>query len=129
MSTDADTFDYGDTLSRPFWEAAARKELVMQQCATCGNVQFYPRPMCLECRGTDLGWTAVSGDATVYSMTTVHVQIDPDLVPPYVVALVDLDEGPRLLTNIDGDVEIGVRVRVAWRDRDDAPPLPVFEPA
>ncbi|HEX9890292.1 MAG TPA: OB-fold domain-containing protein [Nitriliruptorales bacterium] len=121
--------EYGDPLTKPFWEAATRHELVVQRCTSCGNHQFYPRPMCLECRAQGLEWVQVGGQATVYSKTTVHLQIDPALEPPYVAALVDLDEGPRLATNIvNGDAEIGDRVRLTWRDRDDAPPLPVFEP-
>lgn len=129
MSDRTDTVAYGDPLTWPFWEAATRHELVVQHCGTCGTHQFYPRPMCLACRGTDLAWVEVSGEATVYSRTTVHFQIDPALEPPYVAALVDLDEGPRLATNIvGGNAEIGDRVRLTWRDRDDAPPLPVFEP-
>lgn len=124
----SEIIEYGDPLSRPFWEAASRHELVVQRCTDCGHHQFYPRPMCLACRGDVLEWAPVSGEATVYSRTTVHIQVDPDLTPPYVAALVDLDEGPRLATNLVGDAAIGDRVRVTWRERADAPPLPVFEP-
>jgi len=61
-------------------------------------------------------------------MTVTRVQLLPELPPPYVVALVELDEGPRLLTNIVGaPCKIGDRVRLAWRTREGAPPLPVFE--
>ena len=70
----------------------------------------------------------VGGGATVYAMTTVHLRVDPALEPPYVVAVVELDEGPRLTTNIvGGQAPIGDRVRLAWRERDGAPPLPVFD--
>ena len=63
-------------------------------------------------------------------MTTVHLRVDPALEPPYVVAVVELDEGPRLATNlVGGRAPIGDRVRLAWRDRDGAPPLPVFDAA
>jgi hypothetical protein len=66
---------------------------------------------------------------TIYSMTVTRVPIDPTFQPPYVVAVVELDEGPRLLTNIvNGECAIGGRVRVVWRDRIDGPPLPLFEP-
>jgi uncharacterized OB-fold protein len=58
----------------------------------------------------------------------VNIQIAPEFTPPYVVAVVELDEGPRLTTNIvNGDTQIGDKVKVAWRERENAPPLPVFE--
>jgi uncharacterized OB-fold protein len=114
----------------PFWAAAARRELVVQRCRTCGRHQFYARPFCLGCQGTALEWAPVSGRGTVHSLTVVHRQASPDLPVPYVNALVDLDEGPRLLTLlVGGPCRIGDRVRVAWRERAGAPPLPVFEPA
>lgn len=113
---------YGDPLSIPFWEAAARRELVVQRCAACGHHQHYPRPFCLACYADDVTWVRVTGEATVYSQTTVLMAGDP-----YTVALVDLDEGPRLTTQLVGEpVEIGARVRLQWQVRDDAPPLPVF---
>ncbi len=121
--------EYGDALTAPFWAAAARHELIIQRCRACGAHQFYPRPFCLACESSDLFWVGAAGTGTVYSMTTVHMQVSPELVPPYVVAIVQLDEGPRLMTNIvDGACRIGDRVRVAWRERPGAPPLPVFSP-
>ncbi|RIK44404.1 MAG: hypothetical protein DCC58_08325 [Chloroflexi bacterium] len=120
---------YGDALTAPFWEAAARHELLLQRCNACGHWQFYPRPFCLECYSHNVGWQPASGSGTVYSQTTVHIQVAPDLPPPYVVAVVALAEGPRLTTHIvNGTTEIGDAVRVTWRERADAPPLPVFEP-
>jgi hypothetical protein len=120
---------YGDPLTAPFWEAAARGVLVVQRCRVCGRHQFYPRPYCLACQSDEVAWVAASGRGTVYSMTTVHMEIAPEFPPPYVVAIVELDEGPRLLTNIvGGPCRIGDRVRVTWRERDGAPPLPLFRP-
>ena len=120
---------FGDPVTAPFWEAAARRELVLQRCSACGAFQFYPRPFCLACDATALEWVPAAGGGTVYAATTVHMRVDPALEPPYVVAVVELDEGPRLTTNIvGGTAPIGARVRLAWRERDDAPPLPVFTP-
>jgi uncharacterized OB-fold protein len=66
----------------------------------------------------------------VYSVTTVRIPVVEDLPPPYILALVDLDEGPRLLTNIEGgDVGIGDSVSLGWRERDGLPPVPIFRPA
>lgn len=121
---------YGDALTAPFWEAAARGELTIQRCRACGAHQFYPRPFCLACDSTELVWVTAAGTGTVYSMTTVRIQVSPEFEPPYVVAIVQLDEGPRVMTNIvGGTCRIGDRVRVAWLKRRDAPPLPIFRPA
>ena len=74
-------------------------------------------------------WVEAAGTGTIYSITTVRIPVIEELKPPYLLALVDLDEGPRLLTTREGDVAgIGDRVRLAWRDRGSLPPLPVFTP-
>ena len=120
---------YGDPVTRPFWAAAERHTLLVQRCQGCGHCQLYPRRFCLACDSEDVRWIEAAGTGTVYSATTVRVQIAPDHEPPYVVALVELDEGPRLLTNLEDDAAIGERVEVAWRPREGAPPLPVFRRA
>jgi hypothetical protein len=126
----SETAPYGDPLSRPFWAAAARRELVVQRCGDCGHHQFYPRPYCLRCQSDRIGWVKARGTGTVYAMTTVHMAPGPAFTPPYVAAVVELSEGPRLTTNlVDGDFRIGDAVEVAWRERPDAPPVPVFRPA
>jgi uncharacterized OB-fold protein len=127
--TDVTTIPYGDAFTAPFWAGARRHELLLQCCDDCGSRQHYPRPMCLACGSLRLSWTRGSGLGTVYSRTTVHIQVEPDRPPPYVVAVVQLDEGPRMLTTIvGGSTAIGDRVRLAWQDRGELPPLPVFEP-
>jgi uncharacterized OB-fold protein len=116
-----------DPTTAPFWRAAREHRLVLQRCRSCGRYQFYPRPFCLSCSDPELDWVEASGGATVYSKTTVRIPVIPDIEPPYVVAIVTLDEGPRLTTNLIGDVpEIGDRVSLTWRERADLPPLPVF---
>ena len=120
---------FGDPTTARFWEGAATGELLIQRCTACGVCQFYPRPFCLACHTGDPEWVRAAGTGTVYAMTTVHLHVDPALEPPYVVAVVQLDEGPRLVTNLVGTrAAIGDRVQVAWREREGAPPLPVFEP-
>ncbi len=91
-----------EELSRPFWEAARRHQLIMPRCNTCGSVFFYPREACPVCLGADLGWTPVSGKGRVYSYTVVHQSANAAFQPdaPYVYAVVQLDEGPRLVSNV-----------------------------
>jgi uncharacterized OB-fold protein len=119
--------EFGDPTTVPFWAAAERRELLIQRCTDCGSHQFYPRPFCLSCNGQSLEWVQAAGTGTVHARTTVHLQVLPDMEPPYVVALVELDEGPRLVTNlVEPAPAIGDRVAVSWRERPGAPPLPVF---
>ena len=121
---------YGDPVTAPFWEAAARRELVVQECSACGNRQFAPRRLCLACSSDDVGWIACSGAAIVHSLTVSHLEVVPGLAPPYAVAIVELAEGPRMLTRLVGDgaleAEIDGPVTLDGEEREDAPPLPVF---
>jgi uncharacterized OB-fold protein len=118
-----------DPTTETFWKACSEGRLLVQRCRACGHHQFYPRPYCLACQG-EVDWVEVKGSGTIYSLTTVRVPVQPELPPPYFVAIVELDEGPRLLTNIQGEsASIGQRVTLAWRRRDPLPPLPVFTPA
>jgi uncharacterized OB-fold protein len=119
-----------DPTTEPFWQACAERRLIVQRCTACGAHQFYPRPFCLACESGSLEWVEARGSGTIYSLTTVRIPVTGELPPPYLLALVDLDEGPRLLTNIEAPgAQIGDRVTLAWRARDGLPPLPVFKPA
>ena len=116
-----------DPTTEKFWQACVEGRLTVQRCNDCGTHQFYPRPFCVVCEGNQLDFVESAGAGTIYSLTTVRIPVTDELVPPYLLALVDLDEGPRLLTNIDAAAaSIGDRVIVAWRARDGLPPLPVF---
>jgi uncharacterized OB-fold protein len=121
-----------DAESAPYWDAAAEDRLAVQRCTVCGHMQLYPRPWCLRCRGA-VEWIGASGLGTVYSFTVIRQNF---LQPfrdelPYVVALVDLDEGPRLMTNVVGcepdAVTVGARVRAQFLAVADDARVPVFE--
>jgi uncharacterized OB-fold protein len=124
-----------DPQSQPFWEACRRHELIVQRCRTCDNTQFYPRVLCTRCRGTDLGWVPASGRGLVHSFTVIRrapsASFKPDL--PYVLALVELEEGVRMMTNIVGctvdEVRIEMPVEVVFDDVSEAISLPKFRPA
>lgn len=122
-----------DPHEAPFWEAVAEHRLVLQKCSDCNRFQHYPRPICLACRGNDLHYEEVSGQGTIYASTTVFRSPDPETYsPPYVVALIELDEGPRMMSNVVGgdgvSVQCGQRVTVRWREEADSKVLPVFTP-
>lgn len=119
------TDPFGDPFDTGFWAGAEAGELRLQRCAACGHHQLYGRPFCLACSSDDVAFVAASGTGTLYSATEVHVRIAESFDPPYTVGLVELDEGPRLLTWVDDGVAIGDPVRIGFRERADAPPLPV----
>lgn len=120
----------------PFWQATKDHELRYQQCEDCGAVVFYPRGHCTECRGGKLGWKTSAGQGTIYTFSVVRQSYHPFFraLVPYAVAWVDLDEGPRILTNVTGvddpttDLEIGQRVTVTWEDHEELA-IPLFVPA
>lgn len=117
-----------DPTTERFWQACMEHRLLIQHCTHCGMHQFYPRPLCLACEATALEWVEARGTGTIYSVTVVRVPVVAELKPPYLLALVDLEEGPRLLTNIDGETAgIGDRVTLSWREREGMPPLPIFK--
>ena len=125
--------------TRGYWEGAGRGELVLQRCRSCATVQHRPRGVCATCLAGDLEHFVASGRGTVYTYTVTNQNMASGFAEacPYVMAYVELDEGPRLLTNIvdcDPDaVTIGMAVvaRFAPSERDDgeAFAVPVFAPA
>ena len=122
-----------DPISEPYWTATTRGILLIQHCSACDRFEFYPRPFCRQCAG-ELTWREASGRGTVYSFTIVRQSRTPpfDQLVPYVVALVDLDEGPRMMTNVvdcaPDDVSIGQRVEVVFADDFEGIALPFFRP-
>lgn len=87
-------------LSQPFWDGCREGVLRVQQCDRCDELVFVPRPMCPSCQHTSLRWVDCAGTGAVYSFTTVHRAPDPAFEVPYVVAIVELDEGWHLLSNV-----------------------------
>lgn len=121
-----------DALNAPFWEGCAAGELRIQHCAACGGHQFYPRPFCAGCGAEEPGWVRASGRGVVATYTRVHVPLDERWAAdaPYWVALVRLEEGPTLMTNlVDTDeARVGMPVSVRFQSRADGRTVPVFAP-
>jgi uncharacterized OB-fold protein len=140
-SVDFETFAGGgrplpavDPVSKEYWDAAARGELLYQECPSCGHRQHYPRAVCTNCAATPEYRTA-AGTGTIHTFTIVRqtgAAPFKDWVP-YPVAMVELDEGPRILGNVVGvgvdDVKIGQRVQVKFGDAGEGVFLPFWEPA
>lgn len=123
-----------DHVSQVFWEAAARGELVYQECPRCGHRQFYPRAACTAC-AADPEWKQASGRGTVHTFTVIRQNWAEPFrgMLPYVVAMVELEEGPRMMTNVtdcdpDG-VHIGMAVECYAVKIEDGLALPFWRPA
>ena len=124
-----------DTASEPFWAATRDRRLVLPWCTACDRALWYPREVCPACLASAIEWRPAAGTGTVHA-ATVHHKPGPGRDPgdgPYVVALVDLPEGVRMMSNVVGcppeSVTVGMAVRVAWRPLSDGRHLPQFEPA
>jgi hypothetical protein len=118
-----------------YWEGCGRGEIVLQRCSDCGQVQHRPRGLCVACFSSALEHFAASGTATVYTFTVTHQNGMPAFrdACPYVLAYVDLEEGPRLMTHITGcdpeAVAIGMAVKVEFVTTDRGLGVPRFIPA
>ncbi|MBQ1089005.1 Zn-ribbon domain-containing OB-fold protein [Streptomyces sp. B93] len=118
-----------DAFTRAYWTAAADGRLLLRRCGACGRAHHYPREFCPHCWSDDVTWQEASGLATLHTWSVVHRN---DLPPfstrtPYVAAVVDLAEGPRMATEIvdsaPADLRAGTELTVAFRDG-----IPVFRP-
>ena len=118
--------------SRPYWDAAREGRLLIRKCSDCGTLHFMPRHLCPACWSDKLEWVESQGRGTVNTFSIIHRAPTPDFGAntPYVIAMIDLDEGPRMFANIIGknalQVGIGDRVSVIFEERSDGFKLPQF---
>lgn len=117
-----------------FWDATAQGKLLLKRCDRCDTVIWYPRDICSACGSLDTTWFEASGKATVYSCTVTHKgQGAYRDSGPFVLAYVELEEGPRLMTNIVGadpaSIHIGQAVEVVFHDTGQGSAVPRFRPA
>ena len=117
-----------------FWEGCRRHQLRLQRCTRCGRYRHHPRPMCAHCNCLEYEWAKVSGRGTVFTFTIVHA---PTLAAfqariPYNVVVVQLEEGPFMVSNIVecslDRLRIGLAVEATFEDVGDATSLPMFRP-
>jgi uncharacterized protein len=120
--------------TQPYWDGCKQHELRVQQCAACGHHQFYPRLYCTTCMSDRVEWVKTSGRARVLSYTIIYRPVTQAFAGnvPYVVAMVTLDEGPQMMTNIVGcepeKVHIGMPVQVTFEDWTEEISVPKFKP-
>jgi hypothetical protein len=122
-------------LTAPFWKATRERQFVLQWCIRCEVPIHYPRELCPSCLQGELEWRPASGRGEVYAVTVMHRPANPLMADrvPYTVALVDLEEGVRFMSNIVGcpasEVRVGMPVSITWEPLSDGRALPLFEPS
>ena len=122
-----------DADSKPFWEGCRNHQLMFQKCTACGHVRWPASILCPKCHSRETQWIQSKGRGTIYTYVVYHQAFDPAFKGdvPYVVAIVELEEGPMLLTNIAGcpheSLECEMRVQVTWEDVSDEISLPKFQ--
>jgi len=121
-----------DSDSREYWDGLAQGELRIQHCAACSKYVFYPRSICPHCFAAELTWVKAAGRGEIYSYTVVRQafgRFSEDV--PYVIAIVELDEGVRMMSRIVGtppeDVKVGAAVQVTFEHFDEGVTLPYFQ--
>jgi uncharacterized OB-fold protein len=123
-----------NALNAPFWTGLAEGEVRLQRCAQCGSHQYPPESFCYSCGARDLAWVKVRGEGTIYSFIVVHQQYHKAFKPflPYIVAIVQMDEGPRMLSAMLGlaqPIAIGDRVKPCIRRVDQTRAFLSYVPA
>jgi uncharacterized OB-fold protein len=123
-----------DADSKEFWDGCQRHELLLQKCDACHKYYFPPGPVCPHCFSTKVTWTKASGKGSVYTYTNVRRALGPDWEAevPYTVGVIELVEGPRMVSDVIGckpeEVKIGMPLEVVFEDVTEANTLPKFKP-
>ena len=121
--------------TKPYWDHCRRGQLLVQKCDSCGEYQFYPRGICANCWSNDIQWITSSGKGTVWTFAVTYQNGTPGFAEdvPYVLALVELEEGVRMFTNIvecdPRSVTIGMPVEVTFVQATNQISVPYFKPA
>jgi uncharacterized OB-fold protein len=120
--------------TQPYWDGTKVEELRLQRCNECTHIYFPPRPFCPKCASRQVSWIKASGRASLYSYV-IHHRAMPGFTPPYSIAVVELAEGPRMMTNIVGcpqtpaALQLDMPLEVTFVSASDTITLPQFKPA
>jgi uncharacterized OB-fold protein len=134
MSESAKPLPILDGLSRQWFEAAAEGRLLIQRCTACGRFQFYPRVHCVHCFAADPEWHEASGKGTLHTFRVIYQSANPEFAEdcPYVLAIVDLEEGVRMTSRVvdvaEEDIACDMPLRVTFGETDGVA-LPLFTAA
>jgi len=126
---------YPSPETQPFWDGCKRHELMLPYCGSCQKHFFYPRQFCPDCFSWDIEWRKASGRGRLHTFAIQFRAQMPGFKIPYVTAVVELDEGPRMMTNLVGveplpeNIKCDIPVEVVWEDLNDEITLPLFKPA
>jgi len=123
--------------AKPYWDGLREGKLMLPECNDCGKAFFYPRIACPNCHSRNVGWVQASGKGKLYSFQIAYRALNPafKIPPPYVLAMVELEEGPRLMSNLinveaDPDViKCDMAVEVVFEKQTDEVTIPLFQPA
>lgn len=122
--------------ARPFWDGLKEGKLMLPRCADCGHVFFYPRILCPRCHSRRLEWLQASGRGRLHAFEIAYQAFQKawTITPPYVLAMVELEEGPRLMSNlinVEPDprvVKCDMPVEVVFTKVADEVTVPLFQP-
>lgn len=122
--------------AKPYWDGLKQGKLMVPRCNACGKPFFYPRVACPLCHGRDIGWLEASGRGRLHSFAIAHQSINRAMKvpPPYILAMVQLDEGPRMLTNLvnvpadPAQLRCEMPVRVVFAKQTEDVTIPLWEP-
>jgi uncharacterized OB-fold protein len=119
-------------LSQPHWDGCRQGKLLVQRCSACECYLFIPQPRCTQCQSSALEWVESSGRGSVYSYSVVHRPPRPQFAVPYIVAVIALEEGWHMLSNVlecdASNVSVGLPVKVSFKQMTDTISLPYFVP-
>lgn len=122
--------------TQPFWDGIKRGELILPRCNSCGRLHHYPKPFCAACSSRDLAWVKCTGRGKVHSYVIQHGQHGPGAGlrsnPVEIIAVVEIDEGPRMLASLAGvtpdSVRLDMPVEIVFEDVDNGPTMFKFKP-
>jgi hypothetical protein len=123
--------------ARPYWDGLKQGKLMLPRCGACGHAFFYPRVVCPECQSRTITWIQATGRGRLHSFGIAHQSFNKafKVAPPYVLAMVELEEGPRLLSNLidvkadPAAVKCDMPVEVVFHKLSDEVTIPLFRPA
>ena len=123
--------------AKPYWDGLKERKLRLPKCQDCGQTFFYPRVLCPRCQSRRIGWTEASGKGRLHAFGIAHQAFNRafKVAPPYVLALIELEEGPRMMSNlinVQADpnvVKCDMPVEVVFTEVADGVTLPLFQPA